>query len=146
MYYCGSLHLLPPDLHRTRLTHTDLKPENILFVSSDFDVYYDVRKVVALCCVWGGREGQTDEWWEGGRVGGRGWEEVWLGGRERATEGGCGREEGWRRKHTRTKTHCSLLTGHLRAVAAKSSEVTGVGVCLISAAHTARERTVHAIG
>ena len=28
-----------------RLTHTDLKPENILFVSSDFDIYYDARKV-----------------------------------------------------------------------------------------------------
>ena len=35
------------DLHRTRLTHTDLKPENILFVSSDFDIYYDARKVRA---------------------------------------------------------------------------------------------------
>lgn len=33
------------DLHQTRLTHTDLKPENILFVSSDYDIYYDARKV-----------------------------------------------------------------------------------------------------
>lgn len=35
----------PTDLHRTRLTHTDLKPENILFTSSEFDIYYDARKV-----------------------------------------------------------------------------------------------------
>ena len=33
------------DLHRTRLTHTDLKPENVLFVSSEYDIYYDARKV-----------------------------------------------------------------------------------------------------
>jgi len=37
----------PTDLHRTRLTHTDLKPENILFTSSEFDIYYDARKVRA---------------------------------------------------------------------------------------------------
>lgn len=32
-------------MHRTKLTHTDLKPENILFVSSDFGIFYDARKV-----------------------------------------------------------------------------------------------------
>ncbi len=35
----------PADMHRTKLTHTDLKPENILFVSSDFGIFYDARKV-----------------------------------------------------------------------------------------------------
>ena len=37
--------LLHIDLHHTRLTHTDLKPENILFVDSDYDIYYDARRV-----------------------------------------------------------------------------------------------------
>ena len=39
------INLFIVDLHQTRLTHTDLKPENILFVSSEYDMYYDARKV-----------------------------------------------------------------------------------------------------
>ena len=36
------------DLHQSRLTHTDLKPENILFVSSDYNVIYDPKKVIVI--------------------------------------------------------------------------------------------------
>ena len=32
-------------LHECKLTHTDLKPENILFVSSDWEVSYNPKKV-----------------------------------------------------------------------------------------------------
>ena len=32
-------------LHECKLTHTDLKPENILFVSSDWEVCYNPKKV-----------------------------------------------------------------------------------------------------
>ena len=32
-------------LHDNQLTHTDLKPENILFVNSDYDIYYQPKKV-----------------------------------------------------------------------------------------------------
>ena len=33
-------------LHECKLTHTDLKPENILFVSSDWEVCYNPKKVL----------------------------------------------------------------------------------------------------
>ncbi len=32
-------------LHQCKLTHTDLKPENILFLSSDWEVIYNPKKV-----------------------------------------------------------------------------------------------------
>ena len=32
-------------LHECKLTHTDLKPENILFISSDWEVSYNHKKV-----------------------------------------------------------------------------------------------------
>ena len=35
-------------MHATKLTHTDLKPENILFVSSDYDIEYNTKKVSTL--------------------------------------------------------------------------------------------------
>ena len=35
-------------LHECKLTHTDLKPENILFVSSDWEVSYNPKKVLYL--------------------------------------------------------------------------------------------------
>ena len=33
-------------LHECKLTHTDLKPENILFISSDWEVSYNAKKVI----------------------------------------------------------------------------------------------------
>ena len=51
-YISLSLSLSLSDLHSTKLTHTDLKPENILFVSSDYDIYYDARRVsTSAVCV-----------------------------------------------------------------------------------------------
>lgn len=40
-------------LHDNKLTHTDLKPENILFVNSDYELSYNLEKVMALPCVRG---------------------------------------------------------------------------------------------
>lgn len=37
--------LSSPVLHDNKLTHTDLKPENILFVSSDYELTYNLEKV-----------------------------------------------------------------------------------------------------
>ena len=36
-------------LHECKLTHTDLKPENILFISSDWEVSYNAKKVIIRC-------------------------------------------------------------------------------------------------
>lgn len=36
-------------LHDNKLTHTDLKPENILFVNSDYDTFYNAKKVRIRC-------------------------------------------------------------------------------------------------
>lgn len=37
-------------LHDNKLTHTDLKPENILFVNSDYELTYNLEKVMQQPC------------------------------------------------------------------------------------------------